>query len=52
LDIYYERDNYRITVKREKGIHGLKVYGTGRADILNGKDNTIRILRDILTFFK
>ncbi|ADD03134.1 conserved hypothetical protein [Thermoanaerobacter italicus Ab9] len=52
LDIYYERDSYRITVKREKGIHGLKVYGTGRADVINGKDNTIRISRDILTFFK
>lgn len=51
LDVDYDRDSYRITVKREKGIHGLKVYGTGRADILDEKDNTIRIPRGILTFF-
>jgi hypothetical protein len=51
LDFDYYRDSYRITVRREKGIHGLKVYGTGRADIRDGKDNTIRIPRDILTFF-
>ncbi|MGG3772962.1 hypothetical protein [Heyndrickxia faecalis] len=52
LDIDFARDSYRITIKWEKGIHGLKAYGTGRADILNGIDNTIRIRRDILSYFK
>lgn len=51
LDIDYDRESYRITIKWEKGIHGLKAYGTGRADILNGMDNTIRVPRDILSSF-
>jgi len=51
LDVDYERERYRITIKWEKGIHGLKAYGTGRADILNGRDNTIRISRDISSYF-
>jgi len=51
LDIDYDRESYRITIKWEKGIHGLKAYGTGRADILDGKDNTIRISRDMLSYF-
>ncbi|QRG65971.1 hypothetical protein [Brevibacillus choshinensis] len=51
LDLHYKRESYRITIKSEKGIHGLKAYGTGRSDILDGKDNTIRIRRDILACF-
>lgn len=51
LDVDYDRESYRITIRWEKGTHGLKAYGTGRADILDGKDNTIRIPRDILSYF-
>ncbi|MGG0936980.1 hypothetical protein ABHN11_12830 [Brevibacillus centrosporus] len=51
LDLKFKRDSYRITIKSEKGIHGLKAYGTGRADILDGKDNTIRVPRDMLACF-
>ena len=40
---------HRITVKYEKGTHGLRVYGTGRADILNEVDNTINVSRDIIS---
>lgn len=46
LDVNYDRESYRISVKCEKNNHGLRVYGTGRADKLNGKDNTIKISRD------
>ncbi len=49
LDIDYKRESYRISIKVEKGGHGLKVYGTGRSDILNGKDNTIRVQRDLVS---
>ncbi|WP_340673624.1 hypothetical protein [Brevibacillus agri] len=52
LDVHYGRESYRITIKREKGTHGLKVWGTGRADLLDGKDNTIRIPRDLFSCFK
>ncbi len=48
LDIDFQRENHRITVKAIKGRRGLGVYGTGRADQLNGKDNTLRIKRDAL----
>ncbi len=51
LDVDYSRDSYRITIKWEKAIHGLKAYGTGRADILDGRENTIRISRDMLSYF-
>lgn len=43
--------NNGSTFRWERGIHGLKAYGTGRADILNGRDNTIRIPRDIASYF-
>lgn len=52
LDVDFDRESYRIVIKLEKGTHGLKAYGTGRADILNGRDNTIRLRRDILSYFK
>jgi len=45
LDIGFQRENHRITIKSVKGKQGLRVYGTGRADQLNGKDNTLRIKR-------
>ncbi|ASS69287.1 hypothetical protein NYE70_22095 [Paenibacillus sp. FSL R5-0407] len=51
LDYDYTRDTYRITIRAEKGKHGLGAYGTGRADKLDGNDNTIRVPRDILTVF-
>lgn len=46
LDVGFKRDSHRITIKCEKRAHGLKAYGTGRADLLNGYDNTLRIPRD------
>jgi len=51
LDVDYDRESYRITIKCERGAHGLKAYGTGRADLLEEKDNTIRISRDLLSYF-
>jgi len=45
LDLDFKRDSHRITVKAIKGLQGLRVYGTGRSDQLNGKDNTLRIRR-------
>ncbi len=51
LGIEYDYETYRITVKAEKGVHGLKIYGSGRADILNEKDNTIRVPRDLIACF-
>ncbi|WP_026801329.1 hypothetical protein [Pontibacillus halophilus] len=45
LDIGFQRESHRITVKAVKGKNGLRVYGTGRADKLEGKDNTLRIKR-------
>jgi hypothetical protein len=51
LDPNYARDSYRISVKVEKGKHGIRVYGTGRADIVEGKDNTIRVSRDVQSIF-
>lgn len=46
LDI--PRESYRITVKYEKGAHGLRVYGSGLADRINFIDNTIPISRDFI----
>lgn len=51
LDFDYVRDSYRITIRSEKGKHGLGAYGIGRADKLDGRDKTIRVPRDILSFF-
>lgn len=36
---------YRISVKAIEGKHGLRVYGSGRSDKMNGKDNTLHISR-------
>ena len=51
LDIYYERSNYHITIRYVKNSHGLRAHGTGRADILDGQDNTIRIHRNYISLF-
>ena len=40
--------NYRINIKTTGGQHGLRMYGSGRSDKLNGVDNTIRITRKAL----
>lgn len=48
LGLDFKRESYRITVKAVKGGQGLRVYGTGRTDQLNGKDNTLRIKRGAL----
>ncbi|MGV8907202.1 MAG: hypothetical protein ACOH15_11450 [Acetobacterium sp.] len=48
LGLDVSRDTYRITVKYEKGNHGLKVYGSGLSDRLEDVDNTLLISRDIL----
>lgn len=47
----FTTNTYRISIKSEKGIHGLKAYGSGRADRLNGEDHTLRISREMLTKF-
>ncbi|MFS0567210.1 hypothetical protein [Brevibacillus invocatus] len=52
LDVHYDRESYRITIKSEKGTHGLKAYGTGRSDLLEGRDNTLRISRDLFSYLK
>ena len=39
---------YRINIKAYSKKHGLRMYGSGRADKLDGKDNTIRITRQEL----
>ena len=37
--------NYRINVKFVENKHGLKMYGSGRSDMINGMDNTLKISR-------
>ena len=37
--------NYKIDIKTVDGKHGLKMYGSGRSDMINGKDNTLKISR-------
>ena len=39
---------YRITVKTQSGKHGIRVYGSGHSDKLNGKDNTFVVQRNAL----
>ena len=41
--------NYRITIKTMDNQHGLRMYGSGRSDKVNGKDNTWVIARKALT---
>jgi len=38
----------RINIKAYSKKHGLRMYGSGRSDKLNGKDNTIKITRNEL----
>ncbi|SKA96914.1 hypothetical protein SAMN05443428_12310 [Caloramator quimbayensis] len=39
-------ESYRISIRYEKNAKGLRVYGNGRDEKINGKDNTIKIERD------
>ena len=39
---------YRINIKTVGGQHGLRMYGSGRSDKLNGKDNTVVVTRKAL----
>lgn len=39
---------YRINIKAYNKKHGLRMYGSGRSDKLNGKDNTIKVTRQEL----
>lgn len=39
---------FRITVKTQNGKHGLKVYGSGHSDKINGSDNTFTVNRNAL----
>lgn len=39
-------ESFRISIRYEKNAKGLRVYGNGRDEKINGKDNTIRIERD------
>jgi len=48
LDPSLKRKNHRIVVRVGKRQRNLRVYGTGRADQLNGKDNTLQIRRGAL----
>ena len=40
---------YRINVKAIENKHGLRIYGSGRSDKVDGKDNTLRVSRKELT---
>lgn len=49
--IYMDEKNdgaQRLNIKYKKGTRGLSAYGSKRADLLNEKNNTIRIERDRL----
>lgn len=48
LGIDFNIKTYRITVKTQSGKHGLKVYGSGHSDKLNGLDNTFVVNRNEL----
>lgn len=37
--------SYRINIKSYSKKHGLRMYGSGRADKVDGKDNTIKVSR-------
>ena len=39
---------YRINVKAYQKKHGLRMYGSGRSDKMNGKDNTLPVSRNVL----
>lgn len=40
--------SYRINIKSYSKKHGLRMYGSGRSDKLNGKDNTLKVTRQEL----
>lgn len=40
--------NLRINIKTTGGQHGLRMYGSGRSDKINGKDNTLVVTRKAL----
>lgn len=46
LGIHRGIKSYRINIKAIDKKHGLRMYGSGRSDQLNGKDNTLKIARD------
>lgn len=39
---------YRINIKSVENQHGLRMYGSGRSDKLQGRDNTLKITRKAL----
>lgn len=51
LGLGHHKPPLRITIKSAKGKRGLGVYGTGRADKIDGKPNWIRVPRDIISCF-
>lgn len=40
--------SYRINIKALNGKHGLRMYGSGRNDKIDGRDNTVPVRRDAL----
>lgn len=40
--------SYRIDIKALPNKHGLRMYGSGRSDKLNGKENTLKVDRNTL----
>lgn len=40
--------SYRINIKAYSKKHGLRMYGSGRSDLLDGKDNTLPVSRQAL----
>ena len=40
--------SFRINIKAYNKKHGLRMYGSGRSDKLNGKDNTMKVTRQEL----
>jgi len=41
---------YRINIKAIEGKQGLRMHGSGRSDMLDGKDNTIHLSRNALKY--
>ena len=40
--------SYRISIKARDHQHGLRMYGSGRSDKIDGQDNTLFVSRDAI----
>lgn len=48
LGVYLGVKTYRVNIKAIDGKHGLRMYGSGRSDMIDGKDNTLRVDRNAI----